>query len=264
VGDIVDFDIESDEKTGNINSVHSRKNYIIRKSSNLSREAHVIAANIDQAILMVTVDFPETKFEFIDRYLATAEAYQIPAILIFNKIDIYQNELNDKLKYYLSVYKPIYPCYATSAESGEGLEKIKSLMVEKISLISGNSGVGKTTLINKIEPGLNLKTANISLYHSTGKHTTTYSEMFPLSFGGFVIDTPGIKGFGLVDMDKREIFHFFPEIFRVSAQCQYNNCTHKDEPGCAVKEAVEKNQINPSRYLSYLSIMNDNEEKYRT
>jgi ribosome biogenesis GTPase len=264
VGDIVDFDIESDGKTGNIDRVHSRKNYIIRKSSNLSREAHVIAANIDQAILVVTVDFPETKFEFIDRYLATAEAYQIPAILIFNKSDLYQTELNEKFKYYLSIYKSIYPCYIASAESGEGLVEIKSLLTDKISLISGNSGVGKTTLINKIEPNLNLKTANISHYHLTGKHTTTFSEMFPLSFGGFVIDTPGIKGFGLVDMDKREIFHFFPEIFRVSAQCQYNNCTHRDEPGCAVKESVEKNQINPSRYLSYLSIMNDNEEKYRT
>jgi ribosome biogenesis GTPase len=264
VGDIVEIDIEGDGQTGNISSVYPRKNYIIRKSSNLSREAHIIAANIDQAVLVITVEFPETKFEFIDRYLATSEAYQIPAALIFNKIDLYGEELNDKFNYYWSIYRPIYPCIKVSAESGENLDDLKALLAGKTSLISGNSGVGKTTLINKLEPSLNLKVAKISHIHQTGKHTTTFSEMFPLSFGGFVIDTPGIKGFGLVDMDKREIFHFFPEIFSMAANCQYNNCTHQDEPGCAVKEAVENNIITPSRYYSYLSIINDSEGKYRT
>jgi ribosome biogenesis GTPase len=265
VGDIVDFDIENDDKTGNINRVLQRKNYIIRKSSNLSREAHIIAANIDQAVLVVTVDFPETNLVFIDRYLATAEAYQIPAVLLFNKIDLYEdNEIKDKLNYFLSIYKPLYSCYSVSAQSGKGLEEVREMLCNKISLISGNSGVGKSTLINKIEPSLDLRTADISHYHLKGKHTTTFSEMFALTCGGFIIDTPGIKGFGLVDMDKREIFHFFPEIFRVASTCQYKNCTHEHEPGCAVKDAVDKNVINPSRYYSYLSIMNDSENKYRT
>lgn len=263
VGDIVNFDLEGNENTGSISSVNQRKNYIIRRSSNLSRESHVIAANIDQAILVVTIEFPETKFEFIDRYLVTAEAYQIPAILIFNKIDLYKEHFNDKLQYYLSVYQPIYPCYQVSAQNGYNVDKIKEVLQGKISLISGNSGVGKSTLINKIEPSLILKTTDISHYHLKGKHTTTFSEMFPLSNGGFVIDTPGIKGFGLIDINKRELFHFFPEIFREAANCQYNNCTHQHEPGCAVKAAVERNEISESRYYSYLSILLDEDTKYR-
>ena len=263
VGDIVNFDLEGNENTGSISSVNQRKNYIIRRSSNLSRESHVIAANIDQAILVVTIEFPETKFEFIDRYLVTAEAYQIPAILIFNKIDLYKEHFNDKLQYYLSVYQPIYPCYQVSAQNGYNVDKIKEVLQGKISLISGNSGVGKSTLINKIEPSLKLKTTDISHYHLKGKHTTTFSEMFPLSNGGFVIDTPGIKGFGLIDINKRELFHFFPEIFREAANCQYNNCTHQHEPGCAVKAAVERNEISESRYYSYLSILLDEDTKYR-
>ncbi|MDD2277542.1 MAG: ribosome small subunit-dependent GTPase A [Bacteroidales bacterium] len=263
VGDIVDFDPENDNTTGNITAVVPRKNYIIRKSTNLSREAHIIAANIDQAMLVVTVDFPETNLIFIDRYLATAEAYQIPAVLIFNKIDLFDGEFADKLNHYLSIYSPLYPCYKTSANTGEGIETIASVLKGKISLISGNSGVGKSSLINRIEPTLNLKTSDISHYHLKGKHTTTFSEMFPLSNGGFIIDTPGIKGFGLVDMDKREIFHFFPEIFKVSASCQYKNCTHEHEPGCAVKKAVENGLIDSSRYYSYLSILGDEENKYR-
>jgi ribosome biogenesis GTPase / thiamine phosphate phosphatase len=264
VGDIVNIDIESDGVTGNIVNVEQRKNYIIRRSSNLSREAHIIASNIDQAILVVTIEFPETNLVFIDRYLATAEAYQIPAVLVFNKIDLYSDKgIRDKLDYFHSIYNPLYPCYNVSAHTGEGLNELKNLLSAKISLISGNSGVGKTTLINKIEPSLNLKTADISHYHLKGKHTTTFSEMFPLTIGGFIIDTPGIKGFGLVDMDKREIFHFFPEIFKVAALCQYKNCTHEHEPGCAVKDAVEKNEISSSRYFSYLSILSGKEEKYR-
>ena len=265
VGDMVNIDVENDGLIGNIVSVDPRKNYIIRKSSNLSREAHVIAANIDQAVLVVTIEFPETNLVFIDRYLATAEAYQIPAALVFNKVDLYQEDfLQEKLNYYLSIYSPLYPCLKASATSGEGLDKIKDLLNNRISLISGNSGVGKSTIINKIEPTLNLKTADISHYHLMGKHTTTFSEMFPLTDGGYIIDTPGIKGFGLVDMDKREIFHFFPEIFEVAASCQYKNCTHEHEPSCAVKDAVENNIINPSRYYSYLSILDDNRGKYRT
>jgi ribosome biogenesis GTPase / thiamine phosphate phosphatase len=264
VGDIVDVDVEEDGKTGNINAVLPRKNYIIRRSSNLSREAHIIAANIDQAILVITVEFPETHLVFIDRYLSTAEAYQIPAVLVFNKIDLYEdNAINDKLNHYLSIYQPLYPCFTVSAQTGQGLNEVREMLGNKISLISGNSGVGKSTLINKVEPNLDLKTANISHYHLKGKHTTTFSEMFALTSGGYIIDTPGIKGFGLVDMDKREIFHFFPEIFKVSATCQYKNCTHEHEPGCAVKDAVENNLINASRYYSYLSIMNDSENKYR-
>lgn len=265
VGDNVIIDTEETGDTGNIVRVEDRKNYIIRKSSNLSREAHIIAANIDLAVLVVTVEFPETNLVFIDRYLATAEAYQIPAVIVFNKIDLYKDEsIAHKLEFYISIYSSLYPCYSVSAETGEGIDELKMLLKNKISLISGNSGVGKTTLINKIEPNLNLKTADISHYHLKGKHTTTFSEMFPLYIGGFIIDTPGIKGFGLVDMDKREIFHFFPEIFKESAKCQYKNCTHEHEPGCAVKEAVEKNSISSSRYYSYLSIINEKEEKYRT
>ena len=264
VGDIVNIDVESDGETGNIVSVVQRKNYIIRRSSNLSREAHIIAANIDQAVLVVTVEFPETNLVFIDRYLATAEAYQIPAVVVFNKIDLYREKvIREKMEYYQSIYTPLYPCYSVSAHTGEGLNDFKDLLSGKISLISGNSGVGKSTLINKIEPSLDLKTADISHFHLKGKHTTTFSEMFPLTLGGFIIDTPGIKGFGLVDMDKREIFHFFPEIFKVAALCQYKNCTHEHEPGCAVKDAVEKNEISPSRYFSYLSILSGKEEKYR-
>lgn len=263
VGDLVNIDIEGNENTGSISNVNPRKNYIIRRSSNLSRESHVIAANIDQAILVVTIEFPETKFEFIDRYLVTAEAYQIPAILIFNKVDLYKEHFNDKLQYYLSVYQPIYPCYEVSAKNGDNVDRFKELLQGKISLVSGNSGVGKSTLINKIEPSLKLKTTDISHYHLKGKHTTTFSEMFPLSNGGFVIDTPGIKGFGLIDINKRELFHFFPEIFREAANCQYNNCTHQHEPGCSVKAAVEKNEISESRYYSYLSILLDEDSKYR-
>lgn len=264
VGDKVVFDVEDDGVTGNIVAIEARKNYIIRKSTNLSCAAHIIAANIDQALLVVTIDFPETHTIFIDRYLATAEAYRIPAILLFNKVDLYTSaELKQKLNHYLSIYKPLYPCHTVSAITGEGIGSIKSLIEGKVSLFSGNSGVGKSTLINLVEPSLNLKTADISRYHHKGRHTTTFSEMFPLENGGYIIDTPGIKGFGLVDMDKREIFHFFPEIFEASSGCQYQNCTHDHEPGCAVKEAVETSTINPSRYYSYLSILDDHDTKYR-
>ncbi len=263
VGDNVAFNIEPDGKTGVIVSVEGRRNYIIRRSSNLSREAHVIASNIDQALLVVTVDFPETHTEFIDRYLATAEAYQIPAVLVFNKVDIYQDHLYEKLRYLLSIYKPLYSCIKTSVVTGENISQLKEMLANKVSLISGNSGVGKSSLVNCIEPGLNLKTAEISHYHQKGKHTTTFSEMFPLSCGGFIIDTPGIKGFGMVDMNNNELFHYFPEIFRVSASCQFNNCIHTHEPGCAVINAVKDGTISESRYNSYIKMVTEDKEKYR-
>jgi ribosome biogenesis GTPase / thiamine phosphate phosphatase len=263
VGDIVDFELENDN-SGTISKVHDRKNYIIRRSTNLSRESHIIAANLDQTLLIVTIDFPETQPAFIDRYLVTAEAYSVPTVILFNKIDLYSDEQNDKLNYYISVYEKIgYKCLKVSAKTEENLSELKNVLAGKISLISGNSGVGKSTLINKIEPTLNLKTEQISSYHLTGKHTTTFSEMFELSFSGYIIDTPGIKGFGLIDIDKNELYHFFPEIFRTSKYCRFNNCTHIHEPGCAVIKAVDDGEISPSRYISYMSIFDDENDKYR-
>ena len=264
VGDIVDIELENDN-TGSICRVHDRKNYIIRRSTNLSRESHIIAANLDQTLLIVTIDFPETPAAFIDRYLVTAEAYGVPTILIFNKIDLYTDEQNEKLNQYISIYEKIgYQCFKVSAKTEENLSEIKKILTEKISLISGNSGVGKSTIINKIEPSLKQKTEEISSYHLTGKHTTTFSEMFELSFGGFIIDTPGIKGFGLIDIDKNELYHFFPEIFKTAKNCRFNNCTHTHEPGCAVIEEVKMGEISPSRYISYISIFDDENDKYRS
>lgn len=263
VGDHVHIEIEPDGATGSITKVFERSNYIIRRSSNLSREAHVIAANVDQTILVVTVASPETHPEFIDRYLATAEAYRVPAILVFNKTDLYNDAENEILNNYLEIYSRLYPCLRVSALKGSGIDLLKELLTGRVTLISGNSGVGKSTLINKIDPNFSLKTASISHYHQKGKHTTTFSEMLPLSFGGYIIDTPGIKGFGLVDMHRGEIFHFFPEIFEASRSCQFNNCIHLNEPGCAVTAAVKNGLISRSRYNSYVSIVNDTEAKYR-
>lgn len=265
VGDAVDVEMDQEADLGCIARVHPRKNYIIRRATNLSRQSHVIAANIDQTLLIVTIDSPHTQLEFIDRYLATAQAYQIHPIIVFNKIDLYsqQPELMERLKEYISIYEPLYPCIQVSGQTDYNLQTLKELIKGRVSLLSGNSGVGKSTLINRLEPGLNLKTANISHYHQKGTHTTTFSEMFPLSFGGYVIDTPGLKGFGLVDMDKRELFHFFPELFATASSCQFYNCTHQMEPGCAVREAVGSGQISPSRYASYISMLNDTDSKYR-
>lgn len=263
VGDIVDFETE-DSGIGSISEVHTRKNYIIRKATNLSRESHVIAANIDQTILVITVEYPSTSLEFIDRYLVSAEAYQIPAILVFNKIDLFSQAQKEILENYIMIYQQIgYQCIKVSAKTSENIDSVKMVLKNKISLVSGNSGVGKSCLINTIEPLLDLKTEEISSYHLKGKHTTTFSEMFNLSFGGYIIDTPGIKGFGLIDINKNELYHYFPELFSISKNCKFYNCTHVHEPGCAVISAVEKGVISQSRYLSYLSMYNDENLKYR-
>ncbi|MFN8207370.1 MAG: ribosome small subunit-dependent GTPase A [Bacteroidales bacterium] len=264
VGDHVQIDREPDGKTGVITFIADRKNYIVRKPSNLSKQYHILAANIDQALLLVTIGFPDTPNEFIDRFLMTAEAYNIPAVLVFNKTDLYDGPLSPLLEELESIYSPIYPCYRTSVTTGAGIPEIALLLKEKVSLITGISGTGKSSLINRIEPGLQLKTGAISDYHLQGKHTTTFYEMFALTGGGFIIDSPGIRGFGLVDMKKDELFHFFPEIFKTAEGCSYYNCLHDTEPGCAVKEALENGLIHPSRYRSYLHILRENDSKYRS
>lgn len=266
VGDYVLYSIDAQTGKGIITEREERKNYIIRKSINLSKQYHVLAANVDQAILMVTLAFPKTYPEFIDRFLVSAEAYHIPAMLFFNKVDLYNNETNAEMDQLISIYEKIgYPCYTISAKTGKGVEAIKLLLANKVTVIAGHSGIGKSTLVNAIEPGLNLKTTEISDYHEAGKHTTTFPEMHNLSNGGYIIDTPGIKGFGIFDMEKEEVGHFFPEMFSLLPECQFNNCTHRHEPKCAVKTAVADGSISESRYKSYLSILNNEEdEKYRS
>lgn len=264
VGDNVLFDIDKKSGSGIITEVLDRRNYILRKSSNLSKHSQVIAANVDQAFLMVTIILPETPVEFIDRFLISAEAYRIPAIILINKTDLYGVHELAKMEYIESMYRKIgYLTINLSLYSGTDLETVKQHIKGKISLISGNSGVGKTSLLNILNPALNLKTEEISDYHKQGKHITTFPEMHPMPFGGFVIDTPGIRGFGVVDMDRNEIYHFFREIFKVSKDCRFNNCLHLDEPGCAVRSAVEKGEIDPLRYKSYLNITEMNNRKYR-
>jgi ribosome biogenesis GTPase / thiamine phosphate phosphatase len=265
VGDRVKFYRLEKENTGIITEILDRKNYIIRKSSKLSKESHVLAANLDQAFLMVSLVSPRTTLRFIDRFLATSEAYEIPAILIFNKTDIYSSELLKEMQELRRMYESIgYETIGTSALLKKGMEELKERMKGKISLVAGNSGVGKSSVINAMDPALNLKTRPVSAYHSTGKHTTTFSEMFELSSGGFIIDTPGIKGFGVIDMDREEIFHFFPDIFALSGDCQYYNCLHINEPNCAVKKALEESRLSISRYESYLSLFFEDKGKYRT
>jgi ribosome biogenesis GTPase / thiamine phosphate phosphatase len=264
VGDNVLFEIDSRNNSGIITEVLDRKNYILRKSSNLSKYSQVLAANIDQLLLMITIILPETQVEFIDRILITAEAYSVPAKIIINKTDLYGENEIQKMNTINAMYRKIgYECINVSVEERTNLEELKLVLKDKISLISGNSGVGKTTLLNTLNPGLNLKTGEISEYHRQGKHITTYPEMIRMPFGGFIIDTPGIRGFGVVDMEKNEIYHFFPEIFRNSRECRYYNCLHLDEPGCAVKEAVEKGDIDYLRYRSYVNIMVEDDRKYR-
>jgi len=264
VGDMVDYETPDNTETSIIKDVLERKNYIIRKSTNLSKQTQILAANIDQAILLVTIAYPETYPLFIDRFLITAEAYSIPAKLIFNKIDLYNKEQTDFMNYLIDVYqKAGYECFTTSVIQKHNIENIKLLLKDKITLISGNSGVGKSSLINLVDPGLNLKTSEISDYHKSGKHTTTFAEMFELAIGGYIIDTPGIRGFGLHDFQKNELFHYFPEIFKASKSCKFYNCTHVHEPGCAVKKEVEEGNISQIRYENYLSILFDDESKHR-
>ncbi len=258
--------IRNQEGTAFITEIEDRKNYIIRRSSNLSKQSHIIASNLDQCMLIVTVNYPETSTTFIDRFLASAEAYRVPVCLVFNKTDRYSEDENRYLDGLINLYTTIgYQCYKVSALNNIGIEEIKKALEGKITLFSGNSGVGKSTLINAILPEQNLKTGDISNVHNKGMHTTTFSEMFPVNGGGYIIDTPGIKGFGTFDMEDEEVGHYFKEIFKFSADCKYGNCTHRHEPGCAVREAVEKHYISESRYTSYLSILDDKEDgKYRS
>ena len=265
VGDHVVFEYEQGKETGVINEIQERKNYIIRKSVNLSKQTHIIAANIDIAFLLVTIDNPPTFPGFIDRFLATAEAYNIPSVLLFNKLDSYNDDQLEKLASLEEIYTNIgYKCIAISATKNIDIDKVKALMKGKTTMFSGHSGVGKSTLINAIEPMLNLKTAEISKQHKQGLHTTTFAEMFELSFGGFIIDTPGIKGFGVVDFEPSAITDYFPEFFKLKSNCKFNNCMHINEPKCAIKEAVESGEIAYSRYNSYLQMVEGDEEHYRT
>jgi len=260
VGDHVTFD----PGEGLIVALSPRRNYIIRKASNLSRESQIIAANIDQAFLIITVKMPATPIEFVDRFLATAEAYRIPAVLVINKTDIYGEEEADQALRIKAVYEKIgYPVLMISATEDKDLSALEEALANKTTLVSGNSGVGKSTLLNRLNPALSLKTGKISEYHEQGRHITTFPEMHPLPAGGYVIDTPGIRGFGVIDFDRREIYHFFPEIFRISVKCRFNNCLHMDEPGCAVRDAVARNKIEPWRYKSYMSMLLEDNEKYR-
>ena len=263
VGDHISYEPQEDG-TGVITAIEPRKNYIIRKSTNLSRQAHIIASNLDQVFLIVTLDFPETKLEFIDRFLVTCEAYKVPVVILLNKSDLYTKEYSGYKEFFHDIYSRSagYTILETSGTTKHNIEIIKDMCRGKLSLFSGISGVGKSSLINSIDPSLSLKTGEISQYHKQGKHTTTFYEIHPLSSGGFIIDTPGIKGFGLLEMEKEELSHYLPEMLRVLDDCRFSPCTHTHEPGCAVKKAVENGEITPERYQSYLSMLEE-EEKYR-
>lgn len=264
VGDFVQI-VTNAEGTAMITAIDDRKNYIIRKSPNLSKQSQIIAANLDQAFLLVTIKYPETSTIFIDRFLAGAEAYRIPVVLVFNKTDLLNEEEHHYQQMMMNLYETIgYHCVEISAETGQGMEVIDALLAQKVTLLSGNSGVGKSTLINVLIPHAEQRTAEISDAHGTGIHTTTFSEMIALPHGGYVIDTPGIKGFGTFDIEPEELTSYFKEIFAFSKDCKFNNCTHTHEPGCAVRTAVENHYISESRYQSYLSMLDDKEEnKYR-
>ncbi|MDA8715420.1 ribosome small subunit-dependent GTPase A [Flavobacteriales bacterium] len=261
VGDWVDFNREEDG-TGVIRAIHDRRNYIIRKSVNLSKRSHIIASNIDQAILIITIDSPRTSTGFIDRFLVSAEAYRIPVALVFNKIDLLDVKSKEQLVKLIKTYREVgYQTFEVSALTRSGVDAIETLMKDKVSLVSGHSGVGKSTLINAVDSNLELKTGEISEAHYKGKHTTTFAEMFELNFGGFIVDTPGIKGFGIVDIDKKELGHYFPEIRVLMGNCKFHNCQHLKEPKCAVIDAVENGKLPLERYTNYLAIYEDNEEE---
>lgn len=264
VGDRVDI-AENNEGTAFITNIEDRKNYIIRKASNLSKQSHILATNVDLCLLVVTINHPVTSTVFIDRFLASAEAYSVPVTLVINKTDIYDEEDSEYLDSLIYLYESIgYPCLKISALQEDGLEALQEKIKNKITLLAGHSGVGKSTLLNRLIPHANVKTGAISDYHGKGMHTTTFSEMIELPEGGFIIDTPGIKGFGTVAMEKEEISHYFLEIFKFSQDCRYNNCMHMNEPGCAVLKAVEEHYISESRYKSYLSMIEEeSDEKYR-
>ncbi len=265
VGDLVDFELKTDG-TAMIRSIEPRQNYIIRRASNLSKEFQILAANLSQTVLVVTLVNPETNTTFIDRFLATAEAYRVPAILAINKIDLL-TETDDRalLEAVAYLYRSIgYNVHPVSAMTGEGMDELRSELAGKVTLFSGNSGVGKSSIINALVPDAGLRVGDVSASHHTGMHTTTFSEMLDLPGGGAIIDTPGVKGFGTIDFERAEVAHYFPEIFKVSADCRFGNCTHTHEPGCAVREAVEQHLISESRYASYLSILDDSDpDKYR-
>ncbi len=260
-GDRVDFDIEN-ETEGSILNIHQRKNYIIRKSVNLSKEAQIIAANLDQALLVITITRPQTSPGFIDRFLVTADAYDIPAILLFHKTDQYNEKENAKLEALINVYRKIgFRCILSSLVTGNGIEEIRELLKDKITLISGHSATGKSSIINHFIPGKNLRIGDVSESSNKGQHTTTFAEMHLLPLGGYIVDTPGIKGFGLVDIPKDELHHHMPEFFRLLPECKYHNCLHLNEPGCAVRKALESGEVSESRYNSYVSMYNDEEER---
>ena len=264
VGDLVDFTLEMDN-TGVITKIHPRKNYIIRKSVNLSKQAQIIACNIDRALLVVTISNPVTQTGFIDRFLITAEAYHIPVTIVFNKIDIYSEKDQLKLDELIIAYSKMgYHCMYVSAETGAGMAEIKNMLADKTTMLSGHSGAGKSTLINKIDSNLALKTGDISESHFKGKHTTTFAEMFELEFGGFIIDTPGIKGLGIVDIDKEEMSHYFLEMRALLPECKFHNCQHLKEPSCAIKKAVKAGGVEEFRYKNYLSMYQGDDENYRT
>lgn len=264
VGDRVQL-VTNQEGTAFISAIDDRKNYIVRKSSNLSKQSHILAANIDQALLIVTVNRPQTSTTFIDRFLASAEAYRIPVVLVFNKTDLLDDDEMRYQQMVMNLYETVgYHCLAISAETGVGVNEVRALLKGRISLLSGNSGVGKSTLINRLLPTANLRTAEISNAHNAGMHTTTFSEMLELPESGWVIDTPGIKGFGTFDIERTELSSYFKEIFAFSKDCRFNNCTHTHEPGCAVLQALNDHYIAQSRYQSYLSMLDDKDEsKYR-